>query len=162
MKNLAYYKICNGFVLICDLSSINSILFLDNQIQNIFNWSNNHKNIFIVVNNNKVDVKNEKNVKTGNLKLLEGILDKYSLRTKTIFCSAKEDVVGNVIENDNDFTLLLNNFNKFVVSCFLNIQTRKSKKKTKKKKESTNLTENQDDEDNVNSFKVWYSSRPSI
>jgi len=45
-----YYKISNGFIVICDYDKIESFNFAERQIDNINNYSNCHNNIFLIVN----------------------------------------------------------------------------------------------------------------
>lgn len=48
---LAYYKICNGFLLVCNANNLESIIFLEKHLKNIINSSSVQKTIMLIVNN---------------------------------------------------------------------------------------------------------------
>lgn len=50
---LAYYKISNGFILIADYEKMESLNFIEKQIENIFNNSNFHSSILFIINKRK-------------------------------------------------------------------------------------------------------------
>jgi hypothetical protein len=99
-----YFKICNGFILACDISNIDSIKFLENQIDNIINMSTfTNDNIIVYAN-----IKNEVDPEEFhyNLNYLNTFQDKFGIKVN--FMNFTEMDVG------KDFK-----FQKYVNSCII-------------------------------------------
>ena len=86
LKNLlllAYIKLSQGFILLIENNNLESLLFLEKQIENIFNFSHQPQNIFLVINfkNHGYDYDHDKEFST-NINFensLNAICDKFSL-----------------------------------------------------------------------------------
>lgn len=70
-------KICNGYLLICDISSFESIKFLETQIEKILSCSDNCSNIHLIAN-----LKDGVNIDEyyHNFSFIEQFAEKFGLR----------------------------------------------------------------------------------
>ncbi len=50
VTNLAYYSICSGIILVCDAIELESILFIEKQIEKILSLKCENKKILIIAN----------------------------------------------------------------------------------------------------------------
>jgi GTPase SAR1 family protein len=98
-----YYKICNGFVLICEIGNFESIMFMENKIKNLLNMLKVNDNIIVFAN-----IKDDTNpeVYFENLDYLKSLEDKYSLKIN--FVNFHEIKISKLIK-----------FCKFVDQCLI-------------------------------------------
>jgi hypothetical protein len=97
---LAYFKICNGFILICDVSTYESIKFLEKQIAKIIKSSKSCYNIQLFVN-----LREEFNPEEyyHNLDTLKNMADRYSIKPNYVNLSEYK------IKNDRLFDRFISN-----------------------------------------------------
>ncbi len=114
-----YFKICNGFILICDISNIDSIKFLEKQIENII-YHSSFQNIHIIAN-----IKDGINMDEYylNLEYLNYFIDKLSLNIRVNYFNLKEYI----LKNDGSF-------HKFINNCLLKKSLKDSSNNKKYKK----------------------------
>ena len=62
-----YYKLSNGFILLCNNQDINSILFIEKQIERIISNTISDKNIMIICN----EKKNKTDITTNKYRLIK-------------------------------------------------------------------------------------------
>jgi hypothetical protein len=91
---LAYFKICNCFILICDLSNFESIKFIEKQYHTIIKSSSN--NIHLLVNI-------KQNVEQFNLEYLNEFCEKNFLKANFV------NLIEYVNKNDKVFEKFINN-----------------------------------------------------
>ncbi len=95
----AYFKISNGFVLIADYDRVETINFLEKQIENIINYSNYHNNILLILNKKK----NPNNIGISSVdEKLRNLHDKYNINEIVIDLNKfnkKESSTKNFIQN---------------------------------------------------------------
>ena len=115
IKFLAYYKICNCFIIIVDDQKIESISFAQKQLENIFNSNNN--NVLFIINqkqkNNKIDekIKESINKKIKDIREIFNInplyLDLSSTinKNKTINNFLNKSYIGNDAYEDEQFSI---------------------------------------------------------
>lgn len=116
-----YYKICNGFILICDVSNIDSIKFIEKQIENIINFSSNTYNIHLMAN-----IKNDCNTDQYffNLNYLSNLVENINIKVNYI--------------NLDEFSV-----ERDIPLCkFINNTNLKNKRKKSNKRKSANQTNN--------------------
>ena len=108
---LAYFKICGGFILICDVSIYESINFLEKQIEKIIKSSNSSNNIHLFVN-----LREEFNPEDyyHNLETIKNLAERYSIKPNYV----------NLNEYNNKKDRL---FDRFINSSLI----KKTSKKTK-------------------------------
>jgi GTPase SAR1 family protein len=100
-----YYKICNGFVLICNSEDINSVKFLEKQLEYLINLPNTNSDNIIILNNEKKQ--NPQSV--GNL-YLASIMKRYNIKINTLNLNYMDD---NKILFDKFFSkILVTKFNR--------------------------------------------------
>lgn len=111
--NLAYLKICNAFVLVSDKTRIETLKFLDKQMENIINFSSNPKNIFFISNENlNVNTFNPfNNSKTDNENYLHYLAEKFDL---PIYFNSKSKITA--LPSFQNFTAA---FDKFLLNCLM-------------------------------------------
>jgi hypothetical protein len=87
---LAYYKISNGFMLVADYERAETLSFIEKHIETIFNISNFHNNIILIIN--KKESSHSVNPLVENK--LKNILEKFN-----ISCLATD--LSKIIKKDN-------------------------------------------------------------
>lgn len=93
-----YYKLCHGVVLVCDVGSIDSIRFIERQLENILAYTNN-LNFFIIANiRDDIDV----NDIHSNLNHLNHLADKFMIKPSFVnfseYCFTKDLAIKKFIE----------------------------------------------------------------
>jgi hypothetical protein len=76
---LAYLKICEGFILICNSKKEESVKFIEKQIENIINFSPNYANFVVLVNKRKKD-KLKKRIKEQ----LRNLAERYGVQVSIV------------------------------------------------------------------------------
>src|SRR5258708_7247085 len=109
MHYIVYYKLCHGFILICDKSNIESIVFVEKQIEKIFASSGEKEILIICQDSDFVDEEVNK-----YLGLIE---THYHIKAKIV--------------NINDISLTYPTIEKFLQLTYI------KKNKTLKKKKAT-------------------------
>ena len=107
-----YFKLCHGFILTCDITNLESIKFLEKQIENIINYSTfNNDNISLYANI-KENVNTEEHY--HNLNYLNNLAEKYNVTPRTNFINFVNFVNFREFNVKKDFK-----FQKFVNSCLI-------------------------------------------
>jgi hypothetical protein len=104
-----YFKLCHGFILTCDITNLESIKFLEKQIENIINFSTFSNDNITLYANIKENVYTEEHY--SNLNYLNNLADKYNVTPRTNFINFVNFREFNV---KKDFK-----FQKFVNSCLI-------------------------------------------
>jgi hypothetical protein len=124
----AYLKISNAFILICENSEPDSIQFLEKQIENIINYSNNPKNFFLIINDkNKILTNPSLSHIIQSNQILQNFVNKYSINLNRI------ELINNLYDGLNSIT---DKFKKFFIKCLMR---KKSKSVPSGKKLYSNL-----------------------
>jgi hypothetical protein len=76
---LAYLKICDGFILICNSDKEESVKFIEKQIENIINFSPNFANFVVLVNKRKKN-KIKKRIKEQ----LRNLVERYGVQVSIV------------------------------------------------------------------------------
>lgn len=120
-----YFKLSSGFILLCDIANLDSIKFVEKQVENIFNFSNNSISNLILFAN----IKNEVNMDEHfhNLEYLTQLEENFSIKAN--FVNLSEYLFAKDIR-----------FKKFLQNCFERVKF--AGKNFKSNKEIINLNNN--------------------
>ncbi len=135
---LAYYKICNGFIMVCDISIFDSIKFLEKQIEKIIKISSSYNNIHLYVNM-KEDSKVEEFY--HNLNYINTFAEKYFIKPNFV----------NLSEYDNKKDKLFESFitNSLIKKNITNIKLNNQKQTTPKEVDEDSLNQKNNSDCNI-------------
>ena len=98
-----YFKICNGFILLCDIANYESVKYLEKQIEILLNMLKVNDNIIIFAN-----IKDDTNTEFFHLNLayLKGFEEKFAIKVNLVNC------------NETQISKL-QKFSKFIDQCLI-------------------------------------------
>jgi GTPase SAR1 family protein len=111
-----YFKLCHGFILTCDISNLESIKFLEKQIENIINFSTFSNDNLILYANIKDDVNTENYFE--NFNYLNSMIEKFNSNVNANPNSSRNNLINFVNFREINIKIDLK-FQRFINSCLI-------------------------------------------